>query len=512
MGPPAPASSLEDDNASIDSCISSDVTSENEFNPTKITSDLSLNVESISIPPFITKEKLLSIELQDHLHRVMENETEKQIFLQMLWNFFCVDPNINLRLYHGPNYDPFGESRFFIPISGKKLDQLAGMRIVAVDGGLGWRKYLGIQLTLIKAAVVIYDFNGKNQPKITNFLPPGRDSNYVFYTDYTLTDENHCTLLASYCRTIAENQLLLEFLQTTNHFPDIILLDGSLCCPPNPYYIDNEDIQAFYRICLKTYSDLYSFCEKHHILLVGSVKDSRGVILRELFSRAFPFFMKKYPTLKPFYSVQYRQIFRRFSDTELLFKLLPSNVRTVAFQYSSDSPNYKIKNLTEKNINMPAREESSLSNNYARKNEKVKNQLSSAMKFSYPIYASYLQLSQVDVPLRIEFISPSDVEEIPRRIEFIASILVPLSNINPSCTLPLPQIEAHMRAHLPPQELDMISAQLERLYQKENLMDWANPVPMVKSGKSMYPAADLPLKIKSFYSTFMEKRHTRLPF
>ena len=61
MGPPAPASSLEDDNASIDSCISSDVTSENEFNPTKITSDLSLNVESISIPPFITKEKLLSI-------------------------------------------------------------------------------------------------------------------------------------------------------------------------------------------------------------------------------------------------------------------------------------------------------------------------------------------------------------------------------------------------------------------------------------------------------------------
>ena len=52
----------------------------------------------------------------------MENETEKQIFLQMLWNFFCVDPNINLRLYHGPNYDPFGESRFFIPISGKKLD------------------------------------------------------------------------------------------------------------------------------------------------------------------------------------------------------------------------------------------------------------------------------------------------------------------------------------------------------------------------------------------------------
>ena len=94
--------------------------------------------------------------------------------------------------------------------------------------------------------------------------------------------------------------------------------------------------------------------------MVGSVKDSRGVILRELFSRAFPFFMKKYPTLKPFYSVQYRQIFRRFSDTELLFKLLPSNVRTVAFQYSSDSPNYKIKNLTEKNINMPAREESSL--------------------------------------------------------------------------------------------------------------------------------------------------------
>jgi hypothetical protein len=485
----------------------------NEFSPNSFSPlDISSNIK---IPPFITKEKLLTIDLENHLNRVLENEQEKQIFLQMFWDYFCSDPKIDLQQYHSPNYDPFGEKQFLLPINGCKMEQLGGLRIAAVDGGLGWRKYLGIQMTLIKAAVVLYEFNGKNIPKISNYEPSSRDSNYQFYTDYCLNNENHGTLLAGFRRCIAENRLLMEFLESDYRQPDIVLLDGSLCIPPSPFYIDNEDIQDFYRLCVQSYLDLYNFCEKHRILLVGSIKDSKSTIFRDLLNRSFPFFLQKYSSLSPFYKVQYPQIFRRFTDTELLFKILPPNTRTVAFQYFDN-------NKIERNItnSPPLQNENSLSQlnqdfcpDEDPENRNVPiNKSSNKNAFPLPVYASYLQFSQVDLPLRLEFLSSLDTHEINRRIEQIASILSPITGINPICTLPLPQVEAHMRAHLPAQELDMVAAQLERLFQTKNLLDWDNPVSMVKSGNTIFNSPELPLKIKSFYSTFMDKRHSRLPF
>lgn len=474
----------------------------------------------IILPPSLTREKILSQDLDQHLHRLFENETEKQIFLQMMLNFFCYDTKIDLRQYQGPDFDPFGESKFLHPISSYKIPQLSGLRIAAVDGGLGCRNFLGIQMTLVKAAVVIYEFTQKS-PTIRSFPESTQQGNYVFYTDLETTSDTHSTLLSGYRRTLAENMLLLQYLKKESSLPDIVLLDGSLSPPPfQSWTSKNGELQQYYEYCVQSYFDLYEFCDTHRIILAGSVKDSHSTILRDLLNRAFPRYLQLYPSLKPFYDIQYRQIFLRFGDTELLFKMLPHGQRTVAFEYANLSPflcsgGVSISESSSKpKTSLSKSEFFGVPNSSCNPNTvtSIRNETPRAKSASPVIYAMYLQLSSWDIPLRIEFLSLPDPAEIHRKAESLSAILAPISSINPQCTLPLPQIEAHMRAHLPPEEFDMVTSQLERLFQTKNLQEWTSPTIESMKYKGQFPDPSQELKLKSYIATFMDKRHSRLPF
>lgn len=454
---------------------------------------LSLGCSLDKIPKFISRETLFAQDMNGHLSRILENEKEKQIFLQMIQDLFIFNPQINLKQYCSPEFQPFRDASFIQPVTPLKMDQLDGLRICALDGGLGWRKFLGIQLTLVKTAVVTYEFHGKNRPKILYYPDTHNDARYMFYTDYDLIDENYGSILAGYRRSIAELRLLLEYLESTPLKPHIIILDGSLTIPPFPFHIPAEhEVHSFYPICVQYYRYLYDFCERYHIQLVGSVKDTKSTTLRDLINRAFPTYLNLYDSLKPFYALQYRQIFKRFTDTELLFKIMPPQSRTVIFQPYGLAEFHP--NSNDNRIN-PGSSASQLPN------------------VTQEIFASYIQYSAYDIPLRLEFWSPAVDTEILPRLNRIAAILYPLTAINTQCTLPLPQIEAHLRAHLPEEEMDFISGQLERLFKTKNLINWTYPpASPVLVQKSPYPQPELDLQIKSFYSTFMTKRHDRLPF
>ncbi len=71
--------------------------------------------------------------------------------------------------------------------------------------------------------------------------------------------------------------------------------------------------------------------------------------------------------------------------------------------------------------------------------------------------------------MRFEFLSKQDSDYVIERINLIANILFPISHINPQCTIPLPQIEAHIRAHLPDTEIELITNQLESQFKIKHL-------------------------------------------
>ena len=153
----------------------------------------------------------------------------------------------------------------------------------------------------------------------------------------------------------------------------------------------------------------------------------------------------------------------------------------------------------------------------------------------YHIYASYLQFSAFDVPLRIEFLGRQETGDLGARLSLISRLLRPLSTWDAQCALPVPQIEAHLRAVLPAQELDFIVSQLARGFQRRQLQEWQilqmlHPSPSVeisvssalsnlsaddRSASDKIPSeipADLAPDLKSFYGVFLGKRHDRMPF
>ncbi len=420
-------------------------------------------------PTFFSKDQLLSLNLSNHAEQIFKNIQGKEQFLSILLDAFKKSPQIDLTTFSSPDFKPFYEPNLINPISPYTISQLRGLRIAAVDGGLGLRQYLGVQITLIKVTVVLYDFNSYDgSPSIRNFPPIYNDEYYSLFSDDLPISENLGRTLAGYRRSLAENSMLLNFLRSESNPPDLVLLDGSLSPPPSLIYQKNpEIINQFYNACIESYEELYEFCNEHNIILIGSVKDSRSTMFRDLLNRALPYLIAHYSSLKSLQEIPYRKHLKHFTDSEFVFKIIPPKNRSPAYCIDSDISRIYNKGKTS--------------------NEKI------------GVFASYIQISPYDIPVRFEFLSKNDSNYVKKRINLIANILFPISKINPQCTIPLPQIEAHIRAHLPDAEIELITNQLESQFQIKHISS------LEKNTKKIQD-----LQFKSYYGTFLTKRHEKL--
>ena len=425
--------------------------------------------EKIPVPTFFSKDQLLSLNLSAHADKIFKKIQEKEEFLRLLLSSFKKARKLDLRSFSSADCQLFYDKNLINPISPYSISQLRGLRIAAVDGGLGFRQYLGVQLTLIKVTVVLYDFNAfDGTPSIINFPPIYNDEYYSLYSDDLPISENSGKSLAGLRRTLAENSMLLNFLRSESTPPDLVLLDGSLTPPPMIISQKNSHIiNQFYRACVKSYKDLYEFCIKHNIILIGSVKDSRSTMFRDLLNRSLPFLISHNSELGDLHKTPYRKQLKYFTDSELVFKLIPTKKRSSVFFIDSSF----LENLNEKKT----------------KNQKI------------GILGSYIQISPYDIPIRFEFLSKMDPEYVKNRIDLISNILYPISFINPECTIPLPQIEAHLRAHLPDSEIELITNQLESQFQIKHISS------LEKKTNKFHD-----LHFKSFFGTFLSKRHEKL--
>ena len=142
-------------------------------------------------PTFFSKDQLLSLNLSNHAEKIYKNIQGKEQFLSIFLNAFKKSQKVDLTSFSSPDFKPFFEPNLIIPVSPYSISQLRGLRIAAVDGGLGLRQYLGVQLTLIKVTVVLYDFDSfDGSPSIRNFPPIFNDEYYSLFSDDLPISEN----------------------------------------------------------------------------------------------------------------------------------------------------------------------------------------------------------------------------------------------------------------------------------------------------------------------------------
>ena len=465
------------------------------------------------MPKFLSHEDLLSTDLDSHVDRMIASLSEKDTFIMDFKANFALNPNVDSLLYNTHSFSPYLESHFIQPVKPFSLEEIEGYRIAAVDGGLGFRQYLGLQITLIKAAVVQYHFMPDSSPKITTFPPLRNKGNYCLYTDYAPATEFHGGLLAGYRRQIAENAILIDFIQSSSLPPEIVILDGSVLPPPCPVSAREDELTfKYYSHCFESYNELYEICNAKGILLIGCIKDTRSTVLRDLLLKSLPFFLSKYPFLQGLTKTDFRKILQSFTDVELFSRLLTPNTRSLAFRY--DFQDY-VKYQSSFSSNFFAESKAAVENGVENSDTDGISRLFTLLKPKDGIFASYLQISPFDSPIRVEFVSPLDPDHVKRRIDTIAKVIFPISRITPQCTLPIPQIEAHMLAHLPEVEIDLVVNQLQRrLCLKQFCSSTANSLLKGEQEHSTAEFSQLEHNnpLIDHFNLFSEKRHTRLPF
>ncbi len=476
-----------------------------------------------------SKRKILEKSFSSSLNPFLEHMQDKEDFLKIFHHYFCDQKLVNLQAYQNKDFKPFGSRTFSHQITPFSIEDLRGTRVAAVDGGLGFHKFLGAQVTLIKVAGIMYNFKAQ-KPEIIPFSQNREGKMYSYHLEYGDVLDRGGRLLAGLRRQDAEISLLLSFLNSDPQLPDIVILDGSIIPPPLQSTFTAQDLlRKMHTSLVKKYLKLYTICEKKGVNLIGITKDTKSRQLRDLLIRAFPYLISKHKDLDVFHDIRYRDLLKGFCDTEMVYKTLDTNQRTTCFNI--------VPTLYQKR---KRRNTSGFSPYY------FFHKYTNFDHFSFG--ASYLQISPYDFPLRIETVGKRDIESLEKRIKEISEILLPISKINKSCVLPIPQIEAHLRAHLRNQEFEMFLAHLQRkfkVHQLKKLEKVYSPIqkslPQTNHSQNqkdqIFHLQDFPdnsfanphtdqninipktilsekflreVPVKTYHSTFFEKRHNRL--
>lgn len=433
---------------------------------------------------FYSKNDLLNVSLHHHIEYLKSFLDDKTNFMTIFKRDFIQNSHLNCQSFESRYHKIFYEPKFQYKFPEVSISNLKGLRITAVDGGVGIQEYLGLTLTVIKVGVVNYYFDFNSDPEINIFPPPQRDENYAFFSDVGDLTEDKPRKLANLRRILAENSLLLQFLQTTITPPDLVILDGSLLPPPKSASLsDHSNHHDLYQSCITSYLDLYSFCEENGILLIGSVKDTKSTVLRDLLLRAFPSFLGQLEGIESFYHCNYREMLKHYLDSDLVFNAVDPRHRSLLFQYTFG---------LDMDLLYP---------------ESIRNFFKES-----PVIASYCQISPYDLPLRIEMLKPEHDQTILSRFLKILHLILPLSQITLECSLPLPQIEAHLQAHIREEEMALVSQMFENQYRIFHFQDQnkTNLINSAQNQNSTNKNEKLYAEMKGWFGTFYKTRHERL--
>ena len=318
------------------------------------------------------------------------------------------------------------DDQFFTKI---EPTSLSGLRIAGIDGGLVRKRFRSIDLVLTRGVAVIFQFGPEEGP-IVDFYPDAFPEPKISPLMLTLSSVE-LEQLASLERIAAELRVALSVLE--EYHTDLILLDGSLFYHPRDRPQTGSIVNEKFQEVLSLYKQLYHRVRKKGAVLVGIVKDSRSARVATIMGEILPHVVRKPEVFEMMQGVDYRWLLKISRDCDLLDTFLEEGERSFAFRYSSELP---------LNIN-------SLSDDFS--------------SWVSEIWVTYLKTARDDLPLRVEFLSPKDVDSVTDKLDKALSAILPLSSQHPEYGIPTPILEADTRAKITTKETQLIIDRLMAL-------------------------------------------------
>jgi hypothetical protein len=293
---------------------------------------------------------------------------------------------------------------------------------------------MNVDFSFLKAIAVKYYFYKNSKAKIDYFPDIHGFNNYNIKGYFSNKDiiESKTSLDMTYMEIKLLNNLIEEKSDI-----DLIIIDGSVVIMPIHLLFSKDPLISHkYNNLLREYHRLYRNCREKHIILIGSVKDTRTAAFTHLLRDGIQLLKPNHHHLKDFININYRQAFKYFSDIDLFNHLLNENERSSIFVCKQEVD--KIRDTG------------------------IKKEI--PYYFPLTFYAFYLKTAKKDVPCRIEFFMDEshNLEEASKKADIISKLLLPISNLNEYFGLPIPQVEAHKRASFKSQEINLLFNNLKR--------------------------------------------------
>jgi len=265
--------------------------------------------------------------------------------------------------------------------------------VCAVDGGLLAERFHGSDIIMGKAVAVLFDYKDSKLSSC-RYLP---EKFPVRVLDAKLgLDEHEAMVYASLFRLNMEIKTAIDSVKEFS--PRVLLFDGSLLPLPND--MPNKESILFneYNKIIALYAELYETC-RGNCNLIGVIKDARS---RRLVN-------------------ELKIMDENISDSYFTNFLLKKGERTNIFPYAKEET--------------PA--------------------VSELKKYG-EVFCFYIKPSDIDLPLRVEFVKDNNEERIPE-------IINSLSAISESYAYPAPLIEADLCAAMDPNEMEKVKSELASL-------------------------------------------------
>jgi hypothetical protein len=403
------------------------------------------------IKGFVGRAELYGKKIKEVIGQIRELEKDRTDFLHFFEQNFVNNPDVDLRLYKINQQPVFLEEKIRYPVSEKILKNVS---ILASDAGVASSKYLGFEFSLISVALTHFEYKNDQINEVV-YYPDHDDGSYGIVFNGSHRSDSDIEVFTSLERAYAEITSIISFLKK---YPEkkvhLIILDGSLRIEPyRDLFKENRKYLMKYAEVLNQYETLYTLCQRKKILLVGSVKNSESVEFRENINRAFPTFIKLFPSLNVFHKIRYRDLLEDFNDSYFLYRTLDINQRSCVYRLNSRS--------TDSGI-VPGISQS---------------KPTSLLQESRQYLCFYLQVVPFEAPLKIEFLFDSslfdgidrfkglsELAKISSVADQISGLLLPLANKMGVSSLPIPQIEAHNRATLTLNEFKILEEEVKNKY------------------------------------------------
>lgn len=293
------------------------------------------------------------------------------------------------------------EDKLSVKVGKVELDNL---RFIGVDGGLAKRSYHSLDLILVRAVGVIFDYRKGKLDSVSYFPSVSPTPKLRIVHD---ASENDFQYIASFERINAEINVLKACLEKN---PSILLADGSIAPHPSDQPKKGTAVYEEYKKLLDNYKSLYR--SSAGTLLAGVVEDSRSSTFSEYISD------KILSQIKSKRVEELKRILRKTRDTNLLYHVLNKGERSFVMRMN---PNADLGD------------------------------------YGKNLYLFYLKTTEFDRPVRVEFYTSGDPVRVADRI---AALLFSVSSENQEYGLPPVIIEADGRAKISEGELDIIHSHI----------------------------------------------------